>query len=72
MKEKIKETTSLDIYFKIIETLSVGDKKEISKRLGITQTGFSKQLRMLKQGKGINTKTLQVIGEYKNFNFFSF
>lgn len=67
-----KSKKSIEIYNKINEILDDGDKQEIAKILGITPTALSYQLRTLKKGKGISTITLEVIGEYKEFNFFSF
>lgn len=67
-----KSRKSIEIYNKINEILKDGDKQEIAKILGITPTSLSYQLRTLKKGKGISTITLEVIGEYKKFNFFSF
>lgn len=69
---EIKSKKSIEIYNKINEILDDGDKQKIAEILGITPTSFSYQLRTLKKGKGISTITLEVIGEYKKYNFFSF
>ena len=65
---------SIEIYNKIKEVLYSKkiSHKEVSQELGITQTAFSLQLTKLKNGKGINTETLEVIEKLSGFNFFCF
>ena len=67
-----KVTSSLEIYNKINEVLKRGDKKKVARLLGMTPTNFSRHLKALQNGKGIETATLQAITEVTGFNFFKF
>ncbi len=63
---------SIEIYNKVNEILKKGDKKKVAKVLAITPTNLSRQLRNLKNGKGISTITLEAISLVTGYNFFSF
>ena len=64
---------SLDIFNKINQVLNDKEipKKQVAMQLGISSTALSNQLKRLRNGKGINTKTLEAIEELTGFNFFS-
>lgn len=64
----------LNVYNKIQNSLlsSKIKKKEVARELGISSTAFSNQLKNLREGNGINIKTLKVIEELTNTNFFCF
>ena len=68
------KNTSLDIFNKINQVLNDKEipKKHLAMHLGISNTALSNQLKKLRNGKGINIKTLEVIEELTGFNFFSF
>jgi DNA-binding transcriptional regulator LsrR (DeoR family) len=45
-------------------------KKDVADKLGISRQAFSRQLKNLKEGKGINTKTLFILEELTGIFFF--
>ena len=65
---------SLDIFNKINEVLNDNKitKTKLASHLNISKTALSNQLKNLKNGKGINIKTLEAIEKLTGFNFFSF
>ena len=65
---------SLDIFNKINEVLNDSKitKTKLASHLNIRKTALSNQLKNLKNGKGINIKTLEAIEKLTGFNFFSF
>lgn len=68
----------IDFYLKIYNKvqnslLSSGiKKKQLAKKLNISPTALSNQLRALREGQGINIKTLKAIEELTGINFFYF
>ncbi len=65
---------SRDIYNKINEALydNKVSKKALAEKLGITTQGLSRQLRILRSGEGVNTRTLEAVEELTGYNFFKF
>lgn len=64
----------LNVYNKIQNSLSCSNvkKKELAEKLNITPTALSNQLKALRQGQGINIKTLKAVEELTGTNFFAF
>ena len=64
----------INVYNKIQNSLSASNvkKKELAERLNISQTALSNQLKALRQGQGINIKTLKAVEELTGVNFFAF
>lgn len=64
----------IDVYNRIQNSLSGSNikKKMLAEKLGISRTALSNQLRALRQGKGINIKTLKAVEELTGVNFFCF
>ena len=64
----------LKVYNKIQNSLSCSNikKKQLAEKLNISQTALSNQLRALREGQGINIKTLKAIEELTGINFFCF
>lgn len=62
----------INVYNKIQNSLSASNvkKKELAERLNISQTALSNQLKALRQGQGINIKTLKAVEELTGVNFF--
>lgn len=65
---------SLDVFNKVNQVLNDNKitKTKLASHLNISKTALSNQLKNLKNGKGINIKTLEAIEELTGFNFFSF
>lgn len=68
------ENINIRIFNKINQILDEKKitKSKLSSHLGISKTALSNQLKKLKNGNGINIKTLEAIEELTGFNFFSF
>lgn len=64
----------IKIYNKIQNSLisSKIKKKQVADKLGISSTAFSNQLKNLREGNGINIKTLKIVEELTGVNFFYF
>lgn len=64
----------ITLYNKIQNSLltSKVKKKQLAKALNISSTALSKQFKSLREGNGINVKTLKVIEELTGVNFFCF
>ena len=64
----------LEVYNKIQESLFCSNikKKQLADKLGISQTALSNQLKALRQGQGINIRTLKAVEELTGVNFFCF
>ena len=62
----------LKIYNKLQNSLTIANikKKELAKELGISTTALSKQLKTLRDGSGINIKTLRAVEKLTKINFF--
>lgn len=69
MNKDFVSLESIKIYAKICELLKKGDKKQISQKLGMHPVNLSRQLKNLKNGKGINTNILEAIEQHTGFKF---
>lgn len=65
---------NLDVFNKINQVLNDNKitKSRLASHLNVSRTALSNQLKNLKNGKGINIRTLEAIEELTGFNFFSF
>lgn len=70
----MEENFYVKVYNKIQNSLisSRIKKKQVADKLGISSTAFSNQLKNLREGNGINIKTLKIIEELTGVNFFYF
>ena len=64
----------IEVYNRIQNSLSCSNikKKQLAEKLNISQTALSNQFRALRQGQGINIKTLKAVEELTGVNFFVF
>lgn len=70
----MEENFYIKTYNKIQNSLisSKIKKKQVADKLGISPTALSNQFKNLREGNGINIKTLKVIEELTGINFFCF
>lgn len=64
----------ITLYNKIQNSLlsSKVKKKQLAEALNISSTALSKQFKSLREGNGINVKTLKTVEELTGVNFFCF
>ena len=62
----------IEVYNRIQISCSNIKKKQLAEKLNISQTALSNQFRALRQGQGINIKTLKAVEELTGVKFFCF